>query len=259
MALVILDLFLDRWRGCLAALWQIMIHPTIRPASAADIPAVTTIYAHAVKYGTATFEIEPPSEREMADRFRALAEGGFPYVVAARDGKVLGYAYAGPYRTRIAYRYSLENSIYVALDCHRHGIGRALMDELLSQANTRGFRQMIAVIGDSQQVASIALHRAAGFNVWGRFGRSASNLAGGSIPCSCSAPWVREPRHCHSLPAVRAVWCARSGITNAVHAPNKGGHHAQGGTRRSERSIARSTRSSSCPRRTMSPVAEITL
>jgi L-amino acid N-acyltransferase YncA len=144
-----------------------MIRPIIRPATAADIPAITTIYADAVKHGTATFEIEPPSEREMAHRFRALADGGFPYVVAASDGKVLGYAYAGPYRTRIAYRYSLENSIYVAPDCHRHGIGRALIDELLSEAGVRGFRQMIAVIGDSQQVASIALHRAAGFNVVG--------------------------------------------------------------------------------------------
>jgi L-amino acid N-acyltransferase YncA len=108
-----------------------MIRPIIRPATAADIPAITTIYADAVKYGTATFEIEPPSEREMAHRFRALADGGFPYVVAASDGEVLGYAYAGPYRTRIR-RYSLENSIYVAPDCHRLGIARALIDELLS-------------------------------------------------------------------------------------------------------------------------------
>jgi len=74
--------------------------------TAADIPAITAIYAHAVKYGTATFEVDPPSEREMADRFCALAEGGFPYFVAERDGEVLGYAYAGPYRPRIAYRYT---------------------------------------------------------------------------------------------------------------------------------------------------------
>jgi L-amino acid N-acyltransferase YncA len=144
-----------------------MIPPIIRPATAADIPAITTIYADAVTHGTATFEIEPPSEREMANRFRALADGHFPYVVAVRYDEVLGYAYAGPYRPRMAYRYSLENSIYVAPDCHRHGIGRALLDELLSAAGARGFRQMIAVIGDSQQVASIALHRAAGFNLVG--------------------------------------------------------------------------------------------
>jgi L-amino acid N-acyltransferase YncA len=144
-----------------------MIRPIIRPATAADIPAITTIYAHAVTYGTATFESEPPSEPEMATRFRALADGGFPYLVAASDDEVLGYAYAGPYRTRIAYRYSLENSIYVAPDHHRHGIGRTLLDELISQAGAHGFRQMIAVIGDSRQVASITLHRAAGFNLVG--------------------------------------------------------------------------------------------
>jgi L-amino acid N-acyltransferase YncA len=146
-----------------------MVRPTARPATAADIPAITAIYAHAVKYGTATFEIDPPSEREMADRFRVLVEGGFPYVVAERDGKVRGYANAGPYRTRFAYRYTLENSIYVAPDWHRKGIGRGLMDQLLSEAGARGFRQMVAVIGDSEQVASIALHQAAGFQTVGTF------------------------------------------------------------------------------------------
>jgi L-amino acid N-acyltransferase YncA len=146
---------------------QIMVRPVIRPATAADISAVAVIYAHAVRHGTATFEIDPPSEHEMADRFRALAEGGFPCLVAERDGEIRGYAYAGPYRTRIAYRYTLENSIYVAPDCHRQGIGRALIEQLLSQARARGFRQMIAVIGDSEQIASIALHRAAGFQMVG--------------------------------------------------------------------------------------------
>jgi len=151
-----------------------MIRPVTRSATVADIPAITAIYAHAVKYGTATFELDPPGEREMADRFRALADGGFPYLVAsgdgeAGDGEVLGYAYAGPYRARIAYRYTLENSIYVAPDYHRQGVGRALMDRLLSEACARGFRQMIAVIGDSGQVASIALHRAAGFQTVGTF------------------------------------------------------------------------------------------
>lgn len=147
----------------------IMVSLIIRPATATDIPAITAIYAHAVKYGTATFEIEPPGEQEMADRFRALAEGGFPYLVAERDGAVRAYAYAGLYRTRIAYRYTLENSIYVAPDCQRQGLGRALMDQLLFQAGVLGFRQMIAVIGDSGQIASIALHRAAGFQMVGTF------------------------------------------------------------------------------------------
>src|SRR5262245_13221995 len=102
-----------------------MIRSVTRSATVADISAITAIYAHAVKYGTATFEVDPPSEREMADRFCALADGGFPYLVASRDGEegeVLGYAYAGPYRARIAYRYTLENSIYVAPDYHRRGV-----------------------------------------------------------------------------------------------------------------------------------------
>lgn len=141
----------------------------IRPATPADISAITAIYSHAVTYGTASFEVEPPDEQEMMDRFRTLIEGGFPYLVAESGGAVCGYAYAGPYRTRIAYRYTLENSVYVATDCHQRGIGRTLMDELVSQAGVLGFRQMIAVIGDSGQVASIALHRAAGFEMVGTF------------------------------------------------------------------------------------------
>jgi phosphinothricin acetyltransferase len=146
-----------------------MVQPGIRPATVADIPAITAIYAHAVQHGTATFEIDPPSEGEIADRFRALGEAGFPYLVAEHGGEVRGYAYAGLYRTRFAYRCTLEDSIYVDPDCHGRGIGRALIDHLLSQATARGFRQMIAVIGDSEQVASIALHRAAGFRMVGSF------------------------------------------------------------------------------------------
>jgi phosphinothricin acetyltransferase len=146
-----------------------MISFVIRPATLEDIPAIAAIYAHAVEYGTASFEIEPPGEQEMADRFRTLAGGGFPYLVAERDGAVLGYAYAGPYRARIAYRYTVENSVYIAPDCHRQGIGRGLMEELLSQAGSLGYRQMIAVIGDSRQIASIALHRATGFQMIGTF------------------------------------------------------------------------------------------
>jgi L-amino acid N-acyltransferase YncA len=141
----------------------------IRRATDADIPAVTAIYAHAVTCGTATFEIEPPDQQEMTDRFRTLIAGGFPYLVAESGGGVSGFAYAGPYRARIAYRYTLEDSIYVAPACHRKGIGRALIDELVAEAGARGFRQMIAVIGDSAQVASIALHRAAGFEPVGTF------------------------------------------------------------------------------------------
>jgi L-amino acid N-acyltransferase YncA len=139
----------------------------IRAAVPADIAAITRIYAHAVRFGTASFEIEPPDEAEMARRQRALIEGGFPYLVAEADGTVAGYAYAGPYRPRPAYRFSVETSVYVAPDAHRRGIGRALLDRLIAEAEARGFRQMIAVIGDSDQAASIALHRAAGFRLVG--------------------------------------------------------------------------------------------
>jgi L-amino acid N-acyltransferase YncA len=139
----------------------------IRAAVPADIGAITRIYAHAVRFGTASFEIEPPDEAEMARRQRALIDGGFPYLVAEADGAVAGYAYAGPYRPRPAYRFSVENSVYVAPEAHRRGVGRALLDRLIAEAAARGFRQMIAVIGDSDQAASIALHRAAGFRLVG--------------------------------------------------------------------------------------------
>ncbi len=142
----------------------------IRPAGAADIPAITTIYDHAVTHGTATFEIEPPDEAEMARRFEALVTGGFPYLVACvPDGRTVGYAYAGLYRTRIAYRHTIEDSIYIDPAFHRRGVGRALLDRLVTESEARGFRQMVAVIGDSAQTASIALHRAAGFRMTGSF------------------------------------------------------------------------------------------
>jgi phosphinothricin acetyltransferase len=139
----------------------------IRAAGPADIADITGIYAHAVRFGTASFEIEPPDEAEMARRQRALIEGGFPYLVAEADGTVAGYAYAGPYRPRPAYRFSVENSVYVAPEAHRRGVGRALLERLIAAAQARGFRQMIAVIGDADQAPSIALHRAAGFRLVG--------------------------------------------------------------------------------------------
>ena len=105
----------------------------------------------------------------MARRQQALFDGGFPYLVAEIDGAIAGYAYAGPYRPRAAYRYSIEDSIYVAPTAHRRGIGRVLLDCLIAEAAARDFRQMIAVIGDSAQAASIALHQAAGFRLVGTF------------------------------------------------------------------------------------------
>jgi L-amino acid N-acyltransferase YncA len=141
---------------------------SIRDAAPEDIPAIARIYAHAVRHGTASFELEPPDEAEMLRRQRALLDGGFPYIVAEQDGAVMGYAYAALYRTRPAYRFTVENSIYVAPDAHRRGIGRLLLDALIVRCTDLGFRQMIAVIGDSTgQAASIALHAAAGFRTVG--------------------------------------------------------------------------------------------
>ncbi len=135
----------------------------IRPAAAGDIPAITRIYAHAVENGTASFEIEPPDEAEMARRLRAMLDNNYPYLVAERAGAVAGYAYANAYRTRPAYRWSVEDSIYVAPDMQRQRIGSQLLARLIAEAEQRGYRQMIAVIGDSDQTPSIAVHARAGF------------------------------------------------------------------------------------------------
>ena len=151
---------------------------SIRPATPTDVPAITRIYAHAVKHGTASFELEPPDEAEMARRQRTLVDGGYPYIVAEIDGTLAGYAYAGPYRPRPAYRFSVEDSIYVDPSAQRRGVGRVLLEHLIEECERRGFRQMIAVIGDSAQAPSIELHRALGFrmigaveNVGYKFGR----------------------------------------------------------------------------------------
>src|SRR5205807_2921658 len=141
----------------------------IRAAAAADIPAITAIYEHAVRQGTASFELEPPDAVEMARRHQALVDGGYPYLVAEADGAVAGYAYAGAYRPRPAYRFSVENSVYVASQMQRRGIGRVLLDALIAECQARGYRLMIAVIGDSAQTPSIELHRAAGFKMVGAF------------------------------------------------------------------------------------------
>src|SRR5262245_5809503 len=142
----------------------------IRTAQPRDLAAITRIYDYAVRHGTASFEIEPPSEREMTRRYEALRAGGYPYLVAEFDGEIMGYAYAGPYHTRPAYRWSVEDSVYVAPASQRRAIGRALLERLIAEAEMGGFRQMIAVIGDSANAASTELHRAAGFGMVGAFG-----------------------------------------------------------------------------------------
>jgi L-amino acid N-acyltransferase YncA len=136
----------------------------IRPATPDDIAAVTRIYADAVLNGTASFEIEPPDEAEMTRRQAALLNNGYPYLTAEIEGVVAGYAYAGPYRSRPAYKWSVEDSIYVAPQMHHKGIGGLLLARLIAESTQRGFRQMIAVIGDSAQIGSIAVHERAGFN-----------------------------------------------------------------------------------------------
>lgn len=145
-----------------------MIDLLIRPAAAADVAAITAIYGAAVRGGTASFELEAPDEAEMARRWRTITEAGFPYLVATSgSGEVHGYAYVNQYRPRPAYRFSVENSIYVLPRTHRGGIGRKLLGELIRVATAKGYRQMIAVIGDSSQSASIGLHRSLGFTFCG--------------------------------------------------------------------------------------------
>jgi phosphinothricin acetyltransferase len=141
----------------------------IRAAESRDLAAITRVYDHAVRYGTASFEVEAPNEEEMARRYQALRADGYPYLAADLNGTLVGYAYAGPYRARPAYRWSIEDSVYVAPQAQRRGIGRALLQRLIIESEAAGFRQMLAVIGDSANDASIELHRAAGFRIVGTF------------------------------------------------------------------------------------------
>src|ERR1700710_2433927 len=139
----------------------------IRPATEADLPFVTDIYEHAVRYGTATFELIPPDLAEMTRRFDALMDGGFPYLVAAVEGRVIGYAYAGPYRPRPAYRFPVENSAFLQPSFTPRGIALQLMQRLITECEARGYRQMIAVIGDSANAGSIGVHTKTGFQMIG--------------------------------------------------------------------------------------------
>jgi phosphinothricin acetyltransferase len=137
--------------------------PELRFAHAGDLAAIADIYSHHVRHGLASFELDPPPLDEMRARFDAIARAGYPYLVAHDGERVLGYAYANHYRTRPAYRYSVEDSIYVAPDATGRGIGRQLLVRLIAECEARGYRQMLAVIGDSANAPSIELHRACGF------------------------------------------------------------------------------------------------
>jgi phosphinothricin acetyltransferase len=137
---------------------------TLRDCGADDIPAIAAVYGHWVTHGLASFELEPPTPDEMARRRATILDAGYPYIVAEGEGgRVLGYAYASAWRTRPAYRFGCENSVYVAPDAGRGGIGRALLGALIGRCEAKGLRLMVAVIGDSGNAPSIGLHRAMGF------------------------------------------------------------------------------------------------
>jgi L-amino acid N-acyltransferase YncA len=141
----------------------------IRPATEADLPSVTAIYNHAVLHGTASYEYDPPPLREMTSRFDMLKAGGFPWLAADANGEVIGYAYASPFRTRPAYRYTVEDSIYLAPEAQGRGTGKLLLRQLIRECEALGFRQITAVIGDGAvNLASVRVHAALGFVECGR-------------------------------------------------------------------------------------------
>ena len=139
----------------------------VRDAADADLPAVQAIYAHHVLYGLASFEEVPPTVEELRRRRSAVLELGLPYLVCELDNRIVGYAYAATYRTRPAYRYTVEDSVYIADGSGRRGIGTALLTALIARCEAGPWRQMLAVIGDSANAASIGLHRRHGFAVIG--------------------------------------------------------------------------------------------
>jgi L-amino acid N-acyltransferase YncA len=135
----------------------------LRPARPADLVAIQSIYAHHVLHGLASFEEEPPSVEEIERRYRDITARGLPYLVAELGEVVAGYGYCGPYRARSAYRFALEDSVYVRHDMTGRGVGRRLLEELIRRCEDLGYRQIIAVIGDSANTASIGVHAACGF------------------------------------------------------------------------------------------------
>jgi L-amino acid N-acyltransferase YncA len=135
----------------------------IRPSTPADLPAISAIYAWNVLNGTGTFELEAPDAAEMTRRRDDVLDKGLPWLVAQRDGVVLGYAYANHFRPRRAYRFCLEDSVFLASEARGHGLGRLLLAELMARCEAAGARQMLAVIGDSANLASLGVHRTLGF------------------------------------------------------------------------------------------------
>jgi phosphinothricin acetyltransferase len=144
-----------------------MTDVTVRPLIEADLPAIQAIYAHHVRHGLASFEEEAPPVEEMQARWQKVLDIGLPYLAAALDGEVVGYAYAGAYRPRPAYRFTVENSVYVRDGLAGRGVGKALLGALIERCAAGPWRQMVAVIGDRENQASIALHRSCGFRLVG--------------------------------------------------------------------------------------------
>jgi L-amino acid N-acyltransferase YncA len=137
--------------------------PRLRPASQGDLAAIAAIYEPEVRHGTATFELEPPDAAELGRRLAKVRAAGLPWLVAELDGRVGGYAYAAPYRDRPAYRFTVEDSVYLAAEARGRGLGQRLLGAVIEASRDAGMRQMVAVIGDSANVASVRLHRNCGF------------------------------------------------------------------------------------------------
>lgn len=135
----------------------------VRASSPQDLPAITEIYGYAVETERGSFETVPPDLLEMTRRRNAILQEGLPYIVAEDQGRILGYAYAGPYRPRRAYRFTVENSVYVLKNARGMGVGKSLLTQIISDCRRAGKKQMVAVIGDAQNLGSINLHRSAGF------------------------------------------------------------------------------------------------
>ena len=155
----------------------------LRDALLEDLPAIAAIYAHHVRSGTGSFEEEPPGVEIMIERWRAVTNRNLPWLLVEVDGAIAGYAYARPYHERSAYRFTLEDAVYIAPDAARSGLGRALLSNVLDRCASDGYRQMIAIIGDSENAGSIGLHESLGFrhvgtlrNVGVKFGRSLDSV-----------------------------------------------------------------------------------
>lgn len=173
----------------------------LRPSVDTDIAAITAIYGHYVMESTATFELDVPVEDEIRSRRAKVLALGLPYIVAEIDGRVVGYAYAGEYRPRKAYRFTVEHSIYLAAEARGRGVGRALLEALIARCTELGYRQMLAVIGGADNTASIGLHSAMGFAHVGRlpavgykFGRWADSVLMQRALGAGSSPDPEEPK-----------------------------------------------------------------